>query len=165
MAFSAIQNIIRPNGVIQTITAQSSSKMSSSAVIPYDNTIPQISEGTEYINLSITPTSASSILLVEFSAPQWAGNGTQFPNLGVFRSDQNNALIAYAGCVNSAGTGFYCAAHVLVQTTAATTSALTISVRFGPDSAGTVYMNADDNNDQYFGGTWIACLTATEVAA
>ncbi len=165
MGFSAIQNIIRPNGVIQTIVAQSTSKMSSSAVIPYDNTRPQISEGTEYISLSITPTSTTSILYFEFNAPQWAGNGTQYPIGAIFRSDQTDALIAQAGCTNSAGTGFYCETFLSVYSVSGTTSPLTISLRFGPNAAGTVYMNADDNNDQYLNGAWIACLTATEIAA
>jgi hypothetical protein len=165
MGFSAIQNIIRPNGVIQTITAQSSSKMSSSAVIPYDNTRPQISEGTEYISLSITPSSTTSILLIQYTCPQWAGNGTQYPNMAIFRSDQNDALIATAGSTNSAGLGFYSSTNLLVTSTSGTTSALTISLRFGPDSAGTVYMNAKDDDTQQFGGGFICTLSATEIAA
>jgi hypothetical protein len=52
-----------------------------------------------------------------------------------------------------------------VTSTAGTTSALTISVRFGPDSAGTVYMNARDDDTQQFGGGFICMLTATEIAA
>jgi hypothetical protein len=149
---------------IQVVSAQSDAKMSSTDVIPWDNTKPQRTEGKEYLTATITPTSTTSKLLIEFIAPQWAGNGTQFPILGIFRSDQLDALLGYGGCINTAGTGFYCAVAVSVETVAGTTSALTISVRFGPDSAGTVYMNADDNNDQYLGGTWITHLKVTEIA-
>lgn len=149
---------------IQVVTSQLNTSATSSSIIPFDNTAPQISEGTQYISLAITPTRTTNKIFIEFNVSHVSGNGTQFPVMAIFRNDQTNALCAYGGCVNTAGTGFYCAANLQVETVAGTTSALTISLRFGPDSAGTVYMNADDAGNQYLGGTWIATLKATEIA-
>jgi hypothetical protein len=165
MAFSAIQNILASKGVVQIKTVQSSAKMSSSTVIPLDNTRPQITEGVEYFNLSITPTKTGNTLAIYCCMPQVAGNGTDLPSMAIFRSDQNDALIATSGVVNSAGSGFYVQKYFACTTAAGTTSPLTISLRFGPNAGGPVYMNADDNNDQYFNGAWIVCMYVVEIEA
>jgi hypothetical protein len=163
MGFSAIQNVPRPDGIIQVISVQSTAKMSSSSIILKDNSAPQITEGVEYFNLSITPTDATSLILIKLVAPQVAGGVGIFPTLAIFRSDQNDALICTQGIAHT-GLGEYVSKKLYVYTTAGTTSPLTISMRFGPSGAGTVYMNADDTNTQYFGGTWITAMTATELA-
>jgi hypothetical protein len=165
MSFSAIQNILAPNGLVQIKTVQSSAKMSSSTAIPLDNTLPQITEGVEYFSLSITPTKVGNSIAIYCCMPQVAGNGTDLPNMAIFRSDQNDALIATSGIVNTAGTGFYVDKYFACTTMAGTTSALTISMRFGPNTGGPVYMNADDNNDQYFNGAWVVCMYAAEIEA
>jgi hypothetical protein len=159
MGFSAIQNIPRPNGVVQMKVVQSSSKMSSTAIIPKDNTRPQISEGVEFFNLSITPTDVNSTILIKCSFPNVSGDGSAYPVVAIFRNDQTDALIAQAKGIGQSR-GLVC-----VKTVAGTTSPLTISMRFGPNIAGTSYMNADTTNTQYFGGAWIITIYAIELAA
>lgn len=54
--------------VLQQATKTSTSTGSTSAVIPLDSTIPQNTEGTEWDTLSFTPKSATSNILIEFTA-------------------------------------------------------------------------------------------------
>ena len=50
--------------VLQVQNFQTGSGLTTTTTIPYDDTIPQITEGGEVMTLNITPTSASSKLLI-----------------------------------------------------------------------------------------------------
>ena len=54
--------------VLQVVNFQTGEFSTFGNAIPLDDTIPQNTEGNEYMSLSITPTSASSKLLIEVSA-------------------------------------------------------------------------------------------------
>ena len=58
--------ILYPGSVVQTAYAEYTANSNITAVIPNDDTIPQNTEGTEIINLSITPRFATSVILCRF---------------------------------------------------------------------------------------------------
>ena len=50
---------------LQEISAETGAVATGTTIIPYDDTIPQITEGTEFMTLAITPISATSKLIIE----------------------------------------------------------------------------------------------------
>ena len=72
------------------------------AIIPNDDSVPQISEGTEILSLSITPKSASNTILVMSS---FMLNSTGYGQVcALFRAGTNDALDV-GGCYNSSYAG------------------------------------------------------------
>lgn len=134
--------------VKQVVTASTTSLASVTAVIPYDDTIPQNTEGTEILTCSITPTSASSSLAIMCEI-HLGGTGTDgIPGtLALFRDSTADAIDA---------TGVYCPTQMesvgLQATVSATsTSATTFKLRLGVSSAGTINVNGTNTGRKYGG--------------
>jgi hypothetical protein len=151
----------QPTGtVLQVVNIQSGVKASGTGLIPFDNTIPQNTEGNEFFTLSITPTSASSKLIIQVLL-----------NLDMVATRYIVALFLDSG-VNAiaVGGGMYLTANWGRQIslshymTAGTTSAMTFKVRAGGNDAGTTYLNSVASSD-YFGGTFNSGVTIMEIAA
>lgn len=53
--------------LIQRRRATNNAHISTTSMIPFDNTIPQNTEGVEVVTVKITPKSANSILIIEFA--------------------------------------------------------------------------------------------------
>lgn len=79
--------------VVQTVVAVTTTPAVVTASIPYDNTIPQQSEGTELMTVSITPQFASSKLLVAFDA-WFTCDAVAGVVLAAFKDAVANALFA-----------------------------------------------------------------------
>ena len=129
--------------------------------IPQDNTIPQITEGTEYMTLAITPTSATSKLRIDVVI-NGAGSGANSWATALFQDSTANALAA---------TNYNMAANNVVSysgfthfMTSGTTSATTFRVRCGTVSAATFTFNGQSGG-QIFGGVIASSITITEIAA
>jgi hypothetical protein len=134
-----------------------------SAVIPYDNSIPQNTEGNEYLTVSITPKSASNRLVIEAMLDNVAhtvGN-VQFI-LALFQDSTAGALAASATTAPTTGTR----AMLRHEMVAGTTSATTFKIRGGlGSSSGTMYLNADSSGTRVFGGISAMRLRVTEYVA
>ena len=50
--------------VVQVVNVQSASYATGTTALPMDGSIPQISEGNEFMTLAVTPTSASNKLII-----------------------------------------------------------------------------------------------------
>ena len=109
--------------VLQRVYAAGGSNVSGTANLLADNSIPQNTEGTEFMTISITPQSATSILVVRFSG--WFGlsaAGFQY-GAGIFRDSTADAIAAstvYAADVWGAQ-HMECVANVASGSTTATT--------------------------------------------
>lgn len=148
-------------GVVQRKYAQIGTVVSC-GTIPADNTIPQISEGTEVLSLSITPTSATNRLRISFSAFGDASSGTGINTLAVFRDAVTDALCAKGygrgdGSVVNGG-------NLVFEYVAGTTSAVTISARAG-NSTGTLYINGNSAGTAFYGGVGFSTLVVEELTA
>jgi hypothetical protein len=107
--------------------------------MPIDDTIPQNTEGDQYMSLAITPKSAASTLVIEVVF-NYSESSPDAVTAALFQDSTANALAAAAGYVPSIGDvpnqiNF---THVM---TAGTTSSTTFKVRAGPNSVGTVTFN------------------------
>lgn len=122
------------NHAIATLNSSSTT----SSIIPFDDTIPQNTEGTEILTVSITPKSSTNILVVEAKVAFSNGAGVTDTTIAIFRDSTANAKCAdYADGVPSDGTGSLIAKF---SETAGATSSTTFKVRIGVNG-GTVRWN------------------------
>jgi hypothetical protein len=144
--------------VVQIVSSQTGAVSTGTTQIPSDDTIPQITEGTQFMSLAITPTSATNILQIVIEA-QIAVDGADIQYVcALFQDATANALAAVGG--NSRTNRI--ATPVLVHTmTAGTTSATTFRYRVGPSAAQTITFNGVAAG-RYFGGVGASSIIITE---
>ncbi len=148
-------------GVAQVVNTQTGAVATGTTVIPLDDTIPQITEGTEFMTLAITPTSATNKLRIDVTINASGGGSSMWIITALFQDSTANALAT----VNEF---FATATQYAPQTfsyymTAGTTSATTFRVRIGPASTttGTVTFNGRSGSRD-FGGVLSSSITITE---
>lgn len=145
--------------IVQVVNTETGAVATGTTTMPTDDTIPQNTEGDEYITLSITPTNASNYLQIEFVG--MFGNSV-ICNFAValFQDSTANALAATG---NYALTGtehnIFTLKHRML---AGTTSATTFKIRAGGNNAGTTTFNGISGT-RYFGGVNASSITITEI--
>lgn len=98
-------------------------------VIPYDDTIPQQTEGTEILTVTITPQSASNILVIKY---YWNGEAKEQSAFALFQDGTANALTASPiGSGGGGSFGYLALEHIMV---AGTVAATTFKIRAGTSS-------------------------------
>lgn len=127
--------------------------------IPYDDTIPQNTEGGEIISVSFTPTNASNKLRFRF-AGQVASNGATTVSCALFSGSTASAIAASAARIDSNAVPY--PISLSHEQTAGGTSAVTYAIRIGPSSAQTIRLNGTDTARR-FGGVSRATLIIEEV--
>ena len=151
-----------PGNVIQVVNYQTGAVATGTNTVPADDTIPQNSEGTEFMTLAITPTSASSKLLIEVVLVSGHSAGPQNTVVALFEDTTANAL---AATLTTQATATYRVNLSLNHyMTAGTTSAKTFKVRAGSDTPGTFTFNGHSGS-RLFGGVMASSITITEIAA
>jgi hypothetical protein len=149
-----------PGTVLQVVTYATGAVATGTTTIPWDDTIPQITEGTEFMTLAITPTSATNILIIQvtlqigFSAGDWT-------TVALFQDSTANALAATS---NNLSGNFGSPQTFSYKMTAGTTSSTTFRVRGGAGSAGTVTINGSASARR-LGGVMASTMIITEIAA
>ena len=124
--------------IVQVVSDTFSAVATGTTTVPNDDTIPQNTEGTEFMTLAITPKSTSNILIIEAKL-YISVSVTAELIAALFQDSTANAIAATAAYVDT-GTGRV----NLVLThkmTAGTTSSTTFKVRAGGDVASTTTFN------------------------
>lgn len=134
----------------------------SAAVIPTDDTIPQITEGVEIMTAAITPKFATSTLYVEVLVNCAVNTLGSSCVAAVFQDAGVNALAA--AFVQGGGNDFGSQVAVRFKVAAGTTTARTFRVRVGPGTAVTMTYNGNAGTRR-FGGANISSIKITEVLA
>lgn len=133
---------------------------SGTSVIPFDTTTPLITEGTQIGSASITPTNASSQIIIEFSVTLDASANNTPLILTVFR----NSTCIHSAVVSIDTTGRPKTHSTLYVDAPATTSSVTYSGRIGVDAAGpTWYVNSVSTGNN-LGGTITSSFALEEIA-
>jgi hypothetical protein len=138
------------------------SNASGTTAIPTDNTLPQITEGTQVLSLLITPTSTTARIRVHAQiicsysiASQWV-IGALFINGGA------NAV--QADCFLNVSANGGAELHLIYEYVPGTTAQQTITARAGPGGgAGTLTFNTLSNSVT-LGGIVLSSMNAVEVA-
>ena len=128
-----------------------------STIIPADDTIPQITEGDEYMRLTIAPISATSKLLIEVQI-NLAISAAVTPTVALFKNSDSDAINCVSMFNGANTTTPYSIRHF---TTSGATTATTFKVRAGGSSTGALTMNGYGGG-RFFGGVLISSITITE---
>ena len=158
-AAAAAAALKQAGDVVQVVSYQTGAVATGSTVLPWDDTIPQIGEGNEYMTLAITPTSATNILLIEVVG-NFAASVAQNFSAALFQDATANALAAAPQFMASTGSAYNI--KFTHKMTAGTTSATTFRVRAGGNNAGTTTFNGVSGG-RYLGGVMASSITITEI--
>lgn len=149
--------------LIQQIRTSTAVYSAIGTVIPYDDTIPQITEGTEILSLSITPTNAASILVFDLSVLTGSNSSNTFGSFAIFQGGTTNALYAVSERYeDSSRITNVCGKYYQV---AGTTSPITFSVRAGSSAGGLIVYINGSNSGRKFGGVGISSFYVSEFSA
>lgn len=144
--------------VVQIVSTQTGAVATGTTVLPYDDTIPQNTEGDQYLSLAITPTNASNLLRID-AVLQVSHSAVNTVTLALFQDSTANALAASGANTIAASP----AAGVLTHTmTAGITSSTTFKIRAGGSGAGTLTINGN-GGARRFGGVAVSSITITEI--
>tara|TARA_R110000772_G_C13200876_1_gene430013 strand:+ start:440 stop:946 length:507 start_codon:yes stop_codon:yes gene_type:complete len=146
------------DSVLQVKNFQTGAVNSGAETIPFDDTIPQITEGKEYMTLAFTPTSATSYLRIEVVV-NGALSAANDAMVCLFVGTTANALNVSNIFATADWRQQFTINHYM---TAGTTSELTFRVRAGGTS-GTFTFNGNSGVRRY-GGTFISSITIQEIA-
>ena len=156
-----LRSTVSSGTVLQVVNYQTGALASGTTTMPTDDTIPQNTEGTEFMTLAITPRSATSKLRIDvvlFGSP----NASAWVNVALFQDSTANALAAtelFFTDANAAGP--ICFTHYM---TSGTTSSTTFKVRAGMGTGGTTSFNGTSPGPtRRFGGVNASSITITEV--
>ena len=157
------ENVGVTPAILQVQKTVSTANTTGNTAIPFDNTIPQQTEGTEFLTVSITPTSATSLLLVE-AVITWAEQTNTYDSAttALFRDAGADALSAQAS-----GNGDEAIPTVLRHfVTAGSTGATTFKIRCGMETTNTVQLNRRraSSSAPIYGSKQESSLTVWEIA-
>ncbi len=150
---------VNVGGVVQVVNTETGAVATGTTLIPTDDTIPQNTEGDQYMTLAITPTSATNKLKIEVITFSTSSVATTIAT-ALFQDTTANA-IATSATYQGTGTGFV-NAMVTHYMTSGTTSPTTFKVRIGGGNAGTVTFNGAAAA-RYYGGVLASSITITEI--
>lgn len=148
--------------IIQVVNSTTSAVATGTTTTPKDDTIPQNTEGDQYLSLAITPTNASNKLLIEVQAvvANTAGGGSFIMAL-----HQDSTANALAAVIQGYDSSNKCETIPLSwYMTAGTTSATTFKVRVGSDQAASTTTLNGASGSRLMGGVMSSWITITEIA-
>jgi hypothetical protein len=147
--------------VIQVVNYQTGAVATGTTLIPSDDTIPQNTEGDEYMTLAITPKSATSKLKIDVVG-LFANSAVGALTSALFQDSTANAIAAMQANVTAVNVRVI--ATFTHYMTSGTTSSGTFKVRAGLNGAGTTTFNGTGGN-RLLGGVMASSITITEIAA
>jgi len=142
--------------IIQIVNVQTGAVATGTTNTVDDDTIPQKTEGTEFMTLAITPTNSSNKLMIEITA-NVSDDGGDILQMALFQDDTANALAAVADEGD-----FHRNITLRHFMTAGTTSETTFKMRAGGRNGTTTFNGI--GSARRFGGVCASSITITEIA-
>lgn len=155
MLHSAAQSVL----IQQVYSETKTHSAGNSAQIPYDDTIPTSSEGTEILTATITPTSASSYLLVSGQIVCAGSASPSRMHVALFRDSGTDAI--YATSCSSESNNKLMTIPFRFRVPAGSTAATTFKLRAAVDS-GNLSVNGTSGG-RIFGGAAVTCIQIDEI--
>jgi len=149
--------------IVQVKSFPTGAVNSSSAIIPQDDSPPQIGEGFEVMSLAFTPRKATNRLLIDvssFGSNNNTGGAQAGVTVAIFKVGTSNALGASANAGVTAGrmVEMKCAVDIL----ASVTTEITFKVRMGVAASPSVWTFNGAASARKFGGTGASIITIME---
>lgn len=148
--------------IIQVVYTETGAVSTTTTTIPLDDTIPQITEGGEFMTKAIIPTSATNILKIDVVCYMAQSNAAQLLIAALFQDSTANALAA--GLAGEPSANYEMPVVFTHYMVAGTTSSTTFRVRGGGQTGATTTFNGSGGNRR-FGGVLASSITITEIAA
>lgn len=145
--------------LVQVVNTETGAVSTGTTTIPFDNSIPQNTEGTEFMTLAITPTNAANILYIDVTVFVTV-TSTPWMIVALFQDSTADAIATVATFNNLSTAG--ATITFRHKMTAGTTSSTTFKVRIGPSSAATITFNGQ-SGARIFGGVAASSITISEV--
>lgn len=130
-------------------------------VIPFDNTIPQNTEGDQYMSLAIVPAASTSLLLITVTVFLSNDNASGNNLIASLFQDSNANALAAGAVYNVTQGAIECVTFNWVQVSG-TTLTTTFKVRAGGQAAGTTTFNGTAAA-RIFGGVMASSITIREI--
>jgi hypothetical protein len=144
---------------LQIVGNQTGAVATGSTAIPWDDTIPQNTEGDQYLTQAITPKSATSKLKIDVMLNVGIATNNQVV-LALFQDSTANAIASSSLYVpTSAGSSVITLTHYM---TSGTTSSTTFNVRAGISGGGTLTVNGL-TGARKLGGVCVSSIIITEI--
>ena len=155
----------RTGDVVQVVNYLLTTIVSGTVAIPYDNTIPQKTEGNESFTLAITPTSVVNKLRIDVVVGAMAVT-SRAVSVALFQDDTADALAATASISHAYAHGNWQAINTLTHIMAAgTVSATTFKIRTGASDTSGCTVNGSSIGGQLFNGVFATTMVITEYFA
>ena len=149
-----------PGKLLQQVYTQTGSHSTGTTIFPEDDSIPQNTEGDEYMTLAITPKSATSTINIEVHVFYSQSTGTR-GGCGLFKDTDADALAFTSNFIKDATSMGNM--QVFYSETSGNTTARTYKVRCGNiANAGTFTFNGQSGNRK-FGGTVLSTIRILEI--
>ncbi len=159
-SWSFINSSAVGSGSINQTVVGSIAAATATTIIPYDNTAPLNTEGTQIWSDTITPSNAASRVGLSFTVTADAGQNNKVLIIALFRGTTCIATI-----MNEIDTASHPKNMTIVFVdTPNTTSTVTYSARMGIDSSGTWYCNQAATAGRSMGGTLLSNYRIDEIA-
>ena len=147
--------------VLQVVYGSTATTFSTTNAIPTDDTIPQNTEGTEFLTQAITPVSASSDLIIQVNCPFVGMDGLGNNVVSLFVDSTADALATASTVVGA--NGWEEVLTLVHKVASSSTTERTYKARFGPNSSSrTSYLNRASGGRRH-GGTLITSICIYEV--
>ena len=152
----------KANIVLQRVVYEANTMTSTTSVIPCDDTIPQITEGSGYMAVYITPKMANSKIEIDVTMYVTCYNATSHMVAAVFKDSEPNAIAS--AVVTNGGVGFFVPLRIKKTIQIFDTNQHTIQVRVGvPNASYPISING--TSSRILGGALTSSLVVTEYAA
>jgi len=147
--------------VLQVVNAQTGEMAYGSGIMYLDDTIPQNTEGDQYLSVAITPHNVNNKLLVEVILNYSVSSGDTII-AALFKDSVADALAAATDLPAQTSSYMY-QMCLFAYITAGTVSAMTLKVRAGiVGGSGTFTLNGKSGSRQ-LGGVLVSSITVTEI--
>ena len=155
-----LRDLFFPTGsVVDSVVGTYALNADLTTIIPFDDTVPQSTEGTQIISVTITPKSTTNKLRVRI-----AGFGTSNTALNLIWAIFNGGASAISAGSTVVQSGVSASFVGEVEYVPGSLSTQTISLRIGPDTANTIRLNGVITARR-FGGVATTVLVVEEIKA
>lgn len=155
--------IAQTGSAVQVVSTTSTTRVTGSTATPFDNSIPQNTEGIEFLTRAITPTATTNKLLIVINISLCEDADTSDNcTIALHQDTTANALAAWhtqLAETNPVTPEQKTCVHIM---DAGTTSATTFKVRAGLNTANTLIMNGN-NGGALYGGVLSSSITIMEI--
>lgn len=149
-----------PGETVQVRRNTTGALATGTTILPYDDTIPQNTEGDEFMTQAITPRSALNFLHIRHLG-NYSGSVNFNATAAVFQDSVAGALAAMGSADDLTRVSSVLVEHYMV---AGTTSATTFKIRAGLHASGTITFNGQSGARRY-GGVSSSFLSVEEIMA